>query len=48
VHTLALLIVATFIVLGVALFVTPGGISYRELFAIRWHDFTHWLHGLFT
>ena len=48
VRTLALLIAATLIVLGVALFVTPGGISYRELFAIRWHEFTSWLHGLFT
>ena len=47
-HTLWLLIVATLIVLGVALFVTPGGISYRELFLVRWHDFTHWLHGLVT
>ena len=47
-HTLWLLIFAAFIVLSVALFVTPGGISYRELFAIRWHDFTHWLYGIFT
>jgi uncharacterized membrane-anchored protein len=46
--TLWLLILAAFIVLAVALYVTPGGISYRELFAIRWHDFTRWLHGLFT
>jgi hypothetical protein len=36
------------IALAVALFVTPGGISYRELFLVRWHDFTDWLHGLFT
>jgi uncharacterized membrane-anchored protein len=47
-HTLSLLILAALITFAVALFVTPGGISYRELFAIRWHDFTHWLHGLFT
>ena len=47
-RTLALLVFAALITLAVALFVTPGGISYRELFAIRWHDFTHWLHGLFT
>ena len=47
-HTLSLLILAALITFAVALFVTPGGISYRELFAIRWHDFTHWLHGLLT
>jgi uncharacterized membrane-anchored protein len=47
-HTLSLLILAALITFAVAFFVTPGGISYRELFAIRWHDFTHWLHGLFT
>jgi uncharacterized membrane-anchored protein len=47
-HTLAMLIVAALITLAVALFVTPGGISYRELFVVRWHDFTDWLHGIFT
>src|SRR4051812_13231928 len=47
-HTLALLVVAALLTLAVALFVTPGGISYRELFVVRWHDFTDWLHGLFT
>lgn len=47
-HTLSLLVVAAVITLAVALFVTPGGISYSELFLIRWHDFTDWLHGLFT
>lgn len=47
-HTLSLLILAAIITLAVALYVTPGGISYRELFTVRWHDFTDWLHGLFT
>jgi len=47
-HTLSLLVIAMLIALAVALFVTPGGISYRELFLVRWHDFTDWLHGLFT
>ena len=47
-HTLAMLVVAALITLAVALFVTPGGISYRELFVVRWHDFTDWLHGIFT
>ena len=47
-HTLSLLVLAALITLAVALFVTPGGISYRELFTVRWHDFTDWSHGLFT
>jgi uncharacterized membrane-anchored protein len=47
-HTLALLVVATIITFTVALYVTPGGESYRELLDIRWHDFLHWLHGLIT
>jgi uncharacterized membrane-anchored protein len=47
-HTLAMLIVAALITLAVALFVTPGGVSYRELFVVRWHDFTDWFHGIFT
>jgi uncharacterized membrane-anchored protein len=47
-HTLSLLVIAMLLALAVALFVTPGGISYRELFLVRWHDFTDWLHGLFT
>ena len=47
-HTLSLLVLAALITLAVALFVTPGGISYRELFTVRWHDFTDWLHGLFA
>jgi uncharacterized membrane-anchored protein len=46
--TLALLVVATIITFAVALWVTPGGHSYGELFSIRWHDFIDWLHGLFT
>ena len=46
--TLSLLILAAVLVLAVAMFVTPGGVSYRELFLVRWHDFTDWLHGLFT
>src|SRR5437879_12713609 len=36
-HTLSLLVLAALITLAVALFVTPGGISYRELFTVRWH-----------
>ena len=47
-HTLALLVFATFVVFAVSLVVTPGGVSYRELLDLRWHDFLHWLHGLFT
>jgi uncharacterized membrane-anchored protein len=47
-HTLALLVVATLITFVVALTVTTGGESYRELLNVRWHDFLHWLHGLFT
>jgi uncharacterized membrane-anchored protein len=46
-HTLILLVVATVITFAVALAVTPGGVSTRELLDIRWHDFLHWLHGLF-
>ena len=47
-RALILLGLATLVTFAVALFVTPGGVSYRELFAIRWHDLLHWLHGLFT
>jgi uncharacterized membrane-anchored protein len=47
-HTLALLVVATLVTFAVALWVTPGGESYRELLDIRWHDFLDWLHGLFS
>ncbi|HET6816987.1 MAG TPA: putative cytokinetic ring protein SteA [Mycobacteriales bacterium] len=47
-HTLILLVVATVITFAVALAVTPGGVSTRELLDVRWHDFLHWLHGLFT
>ena len=47
-HTLALLVVATLVTFVVAMYVTPGGESYRELLDIRWHDFLHWLHGLFS
>ena len=47
-HTLSLLVLAALITLAVALYVTPGGVSYRELFTVRWHDFTDWLHGLLT
>src|SRR3954454_6485717 len=47
-HTLALLVLATLITFAVALYVTPGGESYRELLDVRWHEFLHWLHGLFT
>ncbi len=46
--TLALLVVATLITFAVALTVTPGGESYRELLTIRWHDLLRWLHGIFT
>ena len=46
--TLVLLVVATLITFAVAVTVTPGGESYRELFTIRWHDLLSWLHGLFT
>ena len=46
--TLALLVLATFITFAVVLYVTPGGESYRELLDIRWHEFLHWLHGLFS
>src|SRR4051794_16561671 len=46
-HTLAMLVVATLITFAVALTVTPGGVSYRELI-FNWHSFTHWLHGLVT
>jgi uncharacterized membrane-anchored protein len=45
---LALLVVAALITFVVALSVTPGGVSYRELFTVRWHDFLNWVHGLFT
>ena len=47
-HTLAFLIVAAAVTFGVAMAVTPGGVSYRELLDVRWHDFLSWLHGLFT
>jgi uncharacterized membrane-anchored protein len=47
-HTLALLVLATIVTFAVSLYVTPGGESYRELFDIRWHEFLHWLHGLFS
>src|SRR3954469_11928980 len=46
-HTLAMLVGATLITFAVALTVTPGGVSYRELI-FNWHSFTHWLHGLVT
>jgi uncharacterized membrane-anchored protein len=47
-HTLAFLVVAAAVTFGVAMAVTPGGVSYRELLDVRWHDFLSWLHGLFT
>jgi len=47
-RTLALLVLATLITFAVALYVTPGGESYRELLDVRWHEFLHGLHGLFT
>src|SRR3954468_10256146 len=47
-HTLALVVVAAAITFAVAMAVTPGGVSYRELLDVRWHDFLNWLHGLFT
>ena len=46
--TLALLVVATLVTFAVALTVTPGGESYRELLSVRWHDLLDWLHGLFA
>ncbi|MDQ1695749.1 MAG: hypothetical protein QOJ03_1102 [Frankiaceae bacterium] len=46
--TLALLVVATFITFAVAMSVTPGGVAYRELLAVRWHEVISWLHGLVT
>jgi len=47
-HTLVLLVAAAVITFAVAMAVTPGGVSYRELLDVRWHDFLNWLHGLFT
>jgi uncharacterized membrane-anchored protein len=46
--TLALLVVATFITFAVAITVTAGGQSYRELFNIQWHDMWDWFTGLFA
>src|SRR4051812_27339305 len=45
-QALVLLVVATLITFGVAMLVTPGGVSYRDLLDVRWHDFLHWLRGL--
>jgi uncharacterized membrane-anchored protein len=47
-YALALLVVATLITFAVALTVNPAGGAYRELLDIRWHDFLHWVNGLFT
>src|SRR3954454_1982533 len=47
-HTLVLLVAAAVVTFAVAMAVTPGGVSYRELLDVRWHDFLNWLHGLFT
>ncbi|MBV9870558.1 MAG: thiamine pyrophosphokinase [Frankiaceae bacterium] len=47
VTTLVLLVLAAAVAFAVALTVTPGGQLYREYFATDWHQFTHWLRGLF-
>jgi uncharacterized membrane-anchored protein len=47
-QALVLLVVATLITFGVAMLVTPGGVSYRDIFDVRWHDFLQWLQGLFS
>jgi uncharacterized membrane-anchored protein len=46
--TLALLVVATVICFAVAITVTAGGASYRELLNIQWHDLVDWFTGLFS
>jgi uncharacterized membrane-anchored protein len=45
-YTLVLLVLATALAFLVALYVTPGGILYREYFATDWDHFTRWVHGL--
>jgi uncharacterized membrane-anchored protein len=47
-QALVLLVVATLITFGVAMLVTPGGVSYRDILDVRWHDFLQWLQGLFS
>jgi uncharacterized membrane-anchored protein len=46
--TLVMLIVATIVAFVAALFVTPGGHLYRELYGTDWHHFVHWVRGLFS
>ena len=46
--TLAALVVATLITFAVAMTVTPGGVSYKELFDIKWHSLLDWIGELFT
>ncbi|HMC70874.1 MAG TPA: putative cytokinetic ring protein SteA, partial [Mycobacteriales bacterium] len=46
--TLVLLVLATVVTFVMAMLVTPGGVSYRDIFDVRGHDFLHWLHGLVT
>jgi uncharacterized membrane-anchored protein len=44
--TLLLLVLSTVVAFVVALTVTPGGRLLRELYGTDWHDFVHWLSGL--
>jgi uncharacterized membrane-anchored protein len=47
-YALALLVLATLLTFAVALTVTPGGESYKDILLVRWHDFVRWVHGLLT
>jgi len=46
--TLLLLVVAVVIAFLAALFVTPGGQVYLQLFGGTWHDFARWVRDLFS
>jgi len=46
--TLLLLVVAVIAAFLAALFVTPGGQVYLQLFGGSWHDFARWVRDLFS
>lgn len=46
--TLLLLVVAVIVAFLAALFVTPGGQVYLQLFGGTWHDFARWVRDLFS
>ena len=46
--TLLLLVAAVIIAFLAALFVTPGGQVYLQLFGGSWHDFARWVRDLFS